>query len=97
MEPWPFTDPPNVATVTMRQVVHGGAPVLLVSHDADDGGWQFLSGGTFEVADGLLVSLRSMVERDPGLAELADLALGWEARREQAGSAWVRRLAAPST
>jgi hypothetical protein len=90
MDDWPFADPPTVMTVTMRQIVHGGEPVLLVCHDADDGSWQFLTGGSFDVADGELVTLRSMVERDSSLAELADLPLGWQAWRERRGSLWER-------
>jgi hypothetical protein len=90
MDDWPFADPPNVMTVTMRQIVHGGEPILLVCRDADDGSWQFLTGGSFHVTDGKLVTLRSMVERDSSLAELADLPLGWQAWRERRGSPWER-------
>ena len=90
MGDWPFSDPPNVASITVRQVVHGGEPILLVAHDADDGGWQFLTGGSFDVADGLIVSLASMVRRDPSVAELADLPLGWQASRGAVGQPWQR-------
>jgi hypothetical protein len=91
---WPFGDPPNVATITVRQIVHGVRPVLLVARDAEDGGWQFLTGGPFEVADGMVVSLQSMVERDPTLVEVADLPPGWQAARERVGAAWKRGPAA---
>lgn len=90
MDEWPFANPPNVAAITTRQVVHGSKPVLLVAHDADDGSWQFLTGGIFEASDGMLVSLRSMIERDPSLAELADLPIGWRAWRAQPNSPWRR-------
>jgi hypothetical protein len=90
MSDWPFADPPNVAAITTRQVVQEGEPVLLVCHDVDDGSWQFLTGGSFEVADGLLVSLRSMIDRDPRLAELAGLPLGWQAWRRRPDSPWER-------
>jgi hypothetical protein len=87
---WPFDDPPNVATITVRQIVHSGEPILLVARDAEDGGWQFLTGGSFDVGDGMLVSLHSMVERDPTLVELADLPRGWQASRESVEAAWQR-------
>jgi hypothetical protein len=90
MDNWPFEDPPNVATITTRQIVHGNEPILLVSRDADDGCWQFLTGGPFDVADGMIISLRNMVARDPSLAELADLPLGWQAWRQRHGSPWKR-------
>jgi hypothetical protein len=87
---WPFEDPPNVATITVRQVIEDGAPILLVVRDLEDGGWQFLTGGTFEAADGRVVSLRNVLARDPTLAELADLQPGWQACRDRVGSSWVR-------
>ena len=91
MDNWPFDDPPNVASITVRQVVHGGEPILLVAHYAEDGGWQFLTGGPFEVADALAVSLAGMVRRDPSVAELADLPLGWSATRPGVGQPWQRQ------
>src|SRR3954451_22416303 len=90
MDDWPFADPPNLASITVRQVVHGGQPILLVVHDADEGDWQFLAGDRFHVADGLLVSLGSLVRRDPSLVELADLPLGWQAWRQTPNSPWQR-------
>jgi len=90
MEKWPFADPPNVATITVRQITDGLKPVLLVVHDAEEGDWQFVTGEPFDASDGLLVTLRSMIERDPSLAELADLPLGWRASRENVGVPWRR-------
>jgi hypothetical protein len=87
---WPFDDPPNVATITVRQVIHDGEPILLVARDADDGGWQFLAGGEFDVDDGMVVSLRSILERDSTIAELVDLKPGWQATRETVGAPWKR-------
>ena len=90
MGDWPFADPRNLASISVRQIIHDGNPVLLVSHDADDGGWQFLTGGAFEIADAMLVSLESMLERDPSLAVLCDLPLGWRAWRDTAAAPWQR-------
>ncbi len=87
---WPFDDPPNVATITVRQIIDGAEPILLVVHDADDDGWQFLTGGQFDVADGMVVSLQNIVRRDPTIAELADLAPGWRATRSSARAPWER-------
>jgi hypothetical protein len=90
MDDWPFPDPPNDMSITTRQIVEGGMPILLVCHEADDGSWLFLTGGSFDVTDGMLVTLRNMVERDSSLIELADLPLGWQAWRERRGSPWER-------
>ena len=90
MESWPFTDPPNLAVVTVKQVVQDDRPVLLVVHDSEDSGWQFLTGEVFDLKDGKLVSLQSMIEHDPSLAALADLSPGWQAQRVRRGYAWTR-------
>ena len=88
MKGWPFADPPNLAVITVRQFVHDGQPILLVLHDIDDGSWQFLTGEGFNEADGMVVSLQNMVSRDPSLAELCDLPLGWKAYRQLPGAPW---------
>ena len=91
MADWPFDELENVATMTVRQVIHGGQPILLVAHDADDGMWQFLTGGPVEMADAMIVSLRQMYLVDPSVGELADLPLGWLAERMAVGERWQRR------
>jgi hypothetical protein len=87
---WPFGDSPDVTTITVRQIVEGGVPILLAARDAVDGVWQFLATGEEGVADGMVVSLLSMFGRDPTIAEVADLEPGWQATRERVGAAWKR-------
>jgi hypothetical protein len=91
MGEWPFDDPENVATMIVRQIVHGGQPILLVSHDAEDGMWQFLTGGPVQMADAMIVGLREVHELDPTIGELADLPLGWTATRPAVGQPWQRQ------
>jgi hypothetical protein len=86
---WPFADKPNTASITTRQVLEG-APVLRVTHDADDGSWQFLCGTTDDTADGRVVGLGEMYARDATLGELADLPEGWRAWRAAPGLPWAR-------
>lgn len=92
---WPFDQPRNGATLTMRQVLDGSEPILLVSHATDDHSWQFIGRTDACVADGRVVSLESMVARDPGVLELADLPPGWEATRRSAKHPWERRPSPP--
>jgi hypothetical protein len=90
MSAWPFADPPNLATITVRQIIDREKPILLVCHDEDDGGWQFLTGGAFDVSDGLVVSLQNVTKIDPSVMQLADLPVGWSATRASASHPWQR-------
>ena len=91
---WPFEDPPNVMVFTTKTVAFSRQPVLLVTHDDDDGAWQFLPReGAGDEKDAAVVTLRTMIERDPTLAQLADLPLGWRAWRESLDSPWQRKRA----
>src|SRR5262249_42258665 len=79
---WPFDQPRNCATFTMRQVLDGSEPILLVSHDADDHGWQFIGTSDVSMPDAKLVCLEEIVRLDPTVLEVADLPPGWQAIRE---------------
>jgi hypothetical protein len=92
---WPFDQPRNCVTFTTRQVMDRLEPILLVSHDADDHGWQFIGNSDVVMADALLVALHSIVTLDPTVLEVADLEPGWQAMRDAAGGAWSRRLHPP--
>jgi hypothetical protein len=90
MDEWPFIDPKNVAVLTVCQIVQDAHPILRVSHDSDDGSWQFLEWETPSIKDAMTVSLQSIVTRDPSLKELADLPLGWSASRQSPNEPWHR-------
>ena len=92
---WPFDQPRNCATFTMRQVMNGSEPILLVSHDADDHGWQFIGTSDASMTDAMLVALEEIVKIDPTVLEIADLEPGWQAIRKSVGSPWSRRLHPP--
>ena len=90
---WKFADPPNVAVFTTTRVIKDGEPILFVAHEADDGAWQFHAGaeiGSGALAEVIVVSLKTMIERDESLIELADLPLGWTAERTSAQAQWRR-------
>lgn len=66
--------------------------VDFVSHDEDDGGWQFLSraSGMPKIENALLVGLQEVVVTDHRLLELADLPIGWCAWRDKIDGQWHR-------
>lgn len=88
---WPFADPKNVAVFTTIQVLRFRQPILYVSHDDEDGAWQFHTGAQqVSPGDALIVALSKMVEHDPSICQLADLPCGWFAERDSGASPWRR-------
>lgn len=87
---WRFADPENAAVITLKQIVNEGEPILHVTHDSDDGGWQFLGWDDAKEEDVKIVALRTIVRIDPGVQELADLPLGWHAWRRAVDQPWQR-------
>jgi hypothetical protein len=88
---WPFDQPPNAVAITLRAVLDG-APILLVSHDADDDGWQFLDGSAVDIDNAALISMAEAVALDASIREVADLLPGWTAWRSAPGEPWQRGL-----
>src|SRR5262245_5966479 len=41
---WPFADPEDTAVITLDRILRGESTLRLVTHDEDDGSWQFLDG-----------------------------------------------------
>lgn len=78
-----------MACITVRAIVEGVKPVLMASRDADDGGWQFHTGEETHAVEAKLVSLKSMVDRDSTLLQLASVQPGWIARRDCLGAPWA--------
>lgn len=89
-ENWPFDEPENLAVFTLKRIVRGESPILRVTHDEEDGGWQFLDGGEVSSQEASLVSLRFVTQVDPSVLEMADLPLGWVAERAGPGEPWRR-------
>ena len=89
-ENWPFADATTVAAITTSFVADRTLPVLLVTHDEDDGTWQVLCGTSNDPQDGRVMCLGCLYELDPTIGELADLPLGWVAWRSDPSSPWYR-------
>jgi hypothetical protein len=88
---WKFQDPPNLAVIVNRKIINFGDWISYVSHDADDGGWQFHSIEEMSQNDAAVVSLISICNLDSSIAELFDLPLGWYAWRDSPFSSWKRK------
>lgn len=90
MKYWPFTDPKNVATITTKDVIDRTKQIKYVSHDEEDGMWQFHSGELVKEEDGRIVSLQEISIIDSTIMEIADLPLGWIAIRDNIKDNWKR-------
>ena len=86
---WPFTCPVNSAAFCTTLVVHEHLPVLRIAHDAN-GDWQFLDATTDDPGAPVLLCMGCVLERDPSLAQVCDLPLGWAAARAAPGEPWER-------
>lgn len=89
---WLFEDEKNVVTITTKNIMEKVNAILYVSHDEEDGMWQFHDGYDVSKEDGWIVSLEEIVDIDNTVMELHDLPLGWIAWRDNKDSAWNRRL-----
>jgi hypothetical protein len=83
-----FNEPENTAVITTDDIMNGLRPILRVSHDADDGCWQFLDGLPVDIGKAKVVALSEIVQLDPTLLEVADLPLGWVAERNDESGSW---------
>jgi hypothetical protein len=93
---WKFPDPPHTRVFLSKTVHEGTEPVTYVSHDEDDGAWQFL-GDSMDAGGGPVIScFHHPIDTDPSLKELADLPIGWYAERTQPGEPWTRARLEPA-
>jgi LmbE family N-acetylglucosaminyl deacetylase len=87
---WSFDEPRNVAVMTTTHVLRRHQPIVLVTHDEEDGCWQFHSAHPATSAEAMIVALSEVVEHDPTVASLANLPCGWRATRQDLSSPWKR-------
>lgn len=85
---FPFNEPENVAVFTCVHVLENGADICYVTHDEDDGAWQFLCGKSHDESDARVVSLKNIVELDPSVGVLSNMPLGCGAARDGKASRW---------
>jgi len=88
---WKFPDDPHVRVFLSESVHKGTEPVTYVSHDAEDGAWQFLGDSMSDGGGPVTSCFHHPIDCDPSLAELSDLPLGWYAGRGRVGEPWTRK------
>ena len=87
-----FREPENTAVITCCHIIENGADILYVSHDAEDGMWQFLCGETHTQDQARIVSLNEIFTLDHTVSELANMPCGYISERKSKDAKWkIRR------
>jgi hypothetical protein len=85
-----FKEPLNTAVFTTKYVTEENKEITYVTHDLEDGAWQFFSEDKFEdfgkVAK--ILSLSQIIKIDKTVLEIADLPLGYYAIRKSKKENW---------
>ncbi len=89
-----FNDSLNTAVFTTKFVIKEKKPITYVSHDDEDGAWQFFSDDDFEQYEdvAMLVSLEEIITIDNTVLQIADLPFGYIATRRLLNDNWTLKL-----
>ncbi len=87
-KPFLFSEAPDTAVIVCCHISDSKAPILFVSHDKDDGMWQFLCGREHREDEAKIVSLKFVFELDPTIGLLKDLPCGYCAERKSLNDKW---------
>lgn len=85
-----FAEPEATLVITSQGVIRAGRPILFADRVIEDGSWILLDDDTIDAEDEITVTLGELLRHDPAVAELADLPLGWQARRRSSDEPWLR-------
>ena len=81
----------NTAVFTTRFVLHDKKEITYVTHEKEDGAWQFFSNDNFDYFEDVakIVALGEILKIDNTLLDLADLPEGFSAQRKFKGDKWI--------
>ncbi|MBA9076217.1 immunity protein Imm33 domain-containing protein [Rufibacter quisquiliarum] len=86
-----FKESNDTAVFTTKFVLDDKKEITYVTHESDDGAWQFFSDDEFmdfeKVAK--VVGLGEIIERDRTVLELADMPIGHYAYRKNISDKWT--------
>ena len=83
-----FSDNLNTAVFTTKYILERHSPILYVYHYEDDGAWSFSGDEDCEDGDYRIISLEEMINIDDSILELANIPLGFCAKRKDLSSSW---------
>lgn len=85
-----FKEQGNTMVITTKDIIARVKHILLVSHDFEDGMWEFLDSEELEENETCIVSLDEIIKLDGSLSALYDLPLGWIAYRNSIHDSWKK-------
>lgn len=84
-----FDAPENTACFVCDHVMHRQRPILFVTHEKEDGYWQFLCGQMDHTdANIKIISLRQATDIDQSINDLYEMPLGIGAERKSVQDKW---------
>ena len=85
-----FKESDNTAVFTTKFVIIDKKDITRVTHDKEDGAWQFFSNDHFENFEDVakIVGLGQMIKIDSSILELADMKEGYVAHRNSKSDKW---------
>ncbi|HEM5272967.1 TPA: hypothetical protein U1352_000335 [Streptococcus suis] len=86
-----FDDNPHVAVVICKHISEENKPITYISHDLEDGMWQFLCGDIHDIADVQLIALVEILQFGITETLLNQIPYGFEALLDQAKNWQISR------
>jgi len=84
----------NTAVFTTSFVIVDKKPITYVTHEFEDGAWQFFSDDFFDDYEKVakIVSLEEIIDLDPTIIDLAEMKEGQNASRNNPNEKWVIKM-----
>ncbi len=91
MENKRFKEADNTAVFTTKFVIVDKKDITTVTHEKEDGAWQFFSADHFDNFEDIakVVGLGEIIKLDKTVLDLADMPEGFTAHRKYKGDKWT--------
>ena len=85
----------DTAVFTTKFVIEDKKTITYVTHEIEDGAWQFFSDDKFDdfASVAKVVGLRELIKLDPSIIELIEMGEGFIATRNDKQDSWAVRKA----
>jgi hypothetical protein len=86
-----FQEADNTAVFTTKFVITDNKEITYVTHEKEDGAWQFFSNDNFDNFEEVarIVGLGEIVKMDATVLDIADMPEGFYAQRRFKGDKWT--------